>query len=171
MRMRPLCLTLGLLVAVPAVADVRVERASAAAVQQRVLELVNDARARGRRCGNEYFPAASALKISAQLRDAAGAHARDMATRGYFDHRSPDGKAPKDRVLGTGYKPRLSGENIAFGPESAEEAVAGWLASAGHCANIMDGRFRDTGIAVATGRKKGHHYWVQTFGWPQSTAR
>ena len=61
---------------------------------------------------------------------------------------------------------RLTGENIAFGPESAEEVVAGWLGSPGHCANIMDARFRDTGIAVATGRKRGHIYWVQEFGLP-----
>ena len=61
---------------------------------------------------------------------------------------------------------RLVGENIAFGPESAEEAVAGWMASPGHCANIMDPRFREMGVAVAQGRKRGHFYWVQNLAEP-----
>ena len=72
-----------------------------------------------------------------------------------------------DRVLRAGYQPRLTGENIAYGPESAEEVVAGWLASPGHCANIMDSRFQDIGVGLATGRKRGQIYWVQTFGAPR----
>lgn len=157
-------LLLGLFGATPAVADVMVERASASAVQRRVVELVNEARRQGRNCGGEHFAPAKNLEASKPLREAAQKHARDMAKLGYFEHRAPDGSQPKDRVLATGYSPRLTGENIAFGPESAEEVVAGWLASPGHCANIMDARFRDTGIAVATGKKRGHHYWVQVFG-------
>jgi uncharacterized protein YkwD len=135
-------------------------------VQQRVLELVNQARARGRRCGSEYFAAVAALKPAAQLNQAASSHAQDMARHEYFEHQSQDGSQPKDRVRRAGYKSRLTGENIAFGPESAEEVVAGWLGSPGHCANIMDGRFRDMGIAVAKGRQRGHFYWVQDLGLP-----
>jgi uncharacterized protein YkwD len=137
-----------------------------AAVQQRILQLVNEARAKGRRSGREYFAPAVALVSSEKLTRAAKSHAQDMAKRGYFEHQSPDGSEPKDRVRRTGYQYRLTGENIAFGPESAEEVVAGWLASPGHCANIMDSRFRDFGVAVATGRKRGHIYWVQEFGLP-----
>jgi len=140
--------------------------AKPAAVQQRVLQLVNEARARGRRCGGEQFPAVAPLVLSQQLADAAKVHAQDMARREYFEHQAPDGSEPKDRVRRSGYRYRLTGENIAFGPESAEEVVAGWLGSPGHCANIMDARFRDIGIAVATGRKRGHIYWVQEFGLP-----
>ena len=89
-----------------------------------------------------------------------------MARRDYFDHRALDGSEPKDRVRRAGYRPRLTGENIAFGPESAEEAVAGWMASPGHCANIMDPRFREMGVAVAQGRKPSHFYWVQDLAQP-----
>jgi uncharacterized protein YkwD len=119
-----------------------------------------------RQCGREHFPRVAPLRVSRALHEAATAHARDMARRNYFDHRAPDGSQPRDRVRRTGYRWTLIGENIAFGPESVAEAVAGWLASPGHCANIMDPRFRDTGIAVATGRKRGHVYWVQEFGQP-----
>lgn len=135
-------------------------------VRQRVLELVNTARAHGRRCGRESFAAAPPLQLSAPLQRAATSHARDMATHDYFEHHAPDGSEPRDRVRRTGYRWRLIGENIAFGPATAEEVVAGWLASPGHCTNIMDPRFRDLGIGIAMGRKRGHIYWVQEFGSP-----
>ena len=69
-------------------------------------------------------------------------------------------------MIRAGYQPRLTGENIAYGPESAQEVVAGWLASPGHCANIMDSRFQSIGIGIAIGRKPGEIYWVQNFGAP-----
>lgn len=146
--------------------DAVVARDSNAVVRARVLQLVNVARSESRRCGRERFHAASPLTSARALGEAAAVHARDMARKKYFDHRGRDGSQPKDRVLRAGYQPRLSGENIAYGPVSAEEVVAGWLASPGHCANIMDSRFEHIGIAVATGTQRGHIYWVQTFGAP-----
>jgi uncharacterized protein YkwD len=147
--------------------DAVVGRASNADVRERVIDLVNDARSRGRRCGSERFRAAPPLSVSRSLNDAATDHARDMARRNYFDHRARDGSQPKERILRAGYEPRLSGENIAFGPESAEEVVAGWLDSPGHCANIMEPTFEHIGVGVATGKKRGRIYWVQTFGAPR----
>jgi uncharacterized protein YkwD len=138
----------------------------AARVQQQVLDLVNLARARGRNCGTERFAPSGPLVISDRLYRAARAHARDMARRNYFAHQGRDGKSPRDRVVREGYKLRLTGENIAFGPETAAEVVEGWLGSPGHCANIMDPRFRDMGVAVALGSKRGHFYWVQELGLP-----
>jgi uncharacterized protein YkwD len=135
--------------------------------ETRVFDLVNEARSQGRRCGGESYPPAPPLVLSRALDRAAQVHARDMARKDYFSHIAPDGSHPKDRVQREGYELRLTGENIAFGAESAEEVMAGWLASPGHCANIMDARFREFGVAVATGRKRGHHYWVQEFGWPR----
>lgn len=149
-------------------ADAIVGQDSSAAVRVRVVALVNDARSSSRRCGAERFAAAASLSVSRQLNDAAAGHARAMARKKFFDHRGKDGSQPKDRVLRTGYRPRLTGENIAYGPESAEEVVAGWLASPGHCANIMDSRFQDIGVGLASGRKRGQIYWVQTFGSPRS---
>jgi uncharacterized protein YkwD len=144
-----------------------VGRESGATVRARVVDLVNVARSHGRRCGAVRFAAAPPLSVSRKLNDAAEVHARDMARRKFFDHRGANGSQPKDRVFRAGYQPRLTGENIAFGPESAEEAVAGWLASPGHCANIMDARFQHIGIGLASGRKRGQIYWVQDFGAPR----
>jgi len=148
-------------------ADALVARDSNATVRARVVELVNAARSHGRKCGRERYPAAPPLNVSRDLNDAAADHARDMARRKYFEHRGRDGSQPRDRVLRAGYKSRLTGENIALGPESAEEVVAGWLDSPGHCANIMDARFQDIGVGVATGRGRGQIYWVQNFGLPR----
>lgn len=144
-----------------------VARERSGTVISRVVELVNAARRHDRSCGTERFPAAPPLTVNPDLGDAASAHARDMARRRYFDHRGRDGSQPKDRVRRAGYESRLTGENIAFGPESAEEVVSGWLASPGHCANIMDARFRHIGVGFAVGRKRGQIYWVQTFGDPR----
>ena len=148
-----------------ALADVPAS-AGAQVIEARILELVNLARSRGHTCGAERFAPAAPLSLSRPLRSAARGHARDMALHGYFEHRARDGSEPQERVRRTGYRARLTGENIAFGPESAEEVVAGWLASPGHCANLMDARFRDMGVAVAAGRKRGHWYWVQNLANP-----
>jgi uncharacterized protein YkwD len=148
-------------------ADVVVGRESGAAVRARVVELVNVARSHGRKCGSVRFAAAAPLSVSRSLNDAAADHARDMARRKYFEHRGANGSEPKDRVMRAGYQPRLTGENIAFGPESAEEVVAGWLKSPGHCANIMDARFEHIGVGLSTGHNRKQIYWVQEFGAPR----
>lgn len=148
-------------------ADAVVGRASGSTVRARVVDLVNDARSHARRCGREKFPAAPPLAVSRKLNEAAADHARDMAKRKFFEHQGSDGSQPRDRVARAGYKSRLTGENIAFGPVSAEEVVAGWLDSPGHCANIMDARFRDIGVGLANGPKRGQIYWVQSFAAPR----
>jgi uncharacterized protein YkwD len=148
-------------------ADAVVGRDSNAKVRARVVELVNTARATSRKCGNTRYAAAPPLSESEALHDAAAGHARNMARRKFFDHRGVDGTQPKDRVIRAGYQPRLTGENIALGPESAEEVVAGWLDSPGHCANIMEHRFKDIGVGLSVGRGRGKIYWVQNFGSPR----
>jgi uncharacterized protein YkwD len=159
-------IVLALAPALPA-ADAVVGRDSNSRIRTRVVDLVNEARGRGRKCGSEKFAAAPPLAVSRKLTDAAEDHARDMMKKKFFDHRGSNGSQPKDRVLRAGYQPRLSGENIALGPESAEEVVAGWLNSPGHCANIMEPRFEEIGVGLGIGKKRGQIYWVQTFGAPR----
>jgi len=167
-RLRWIAVLTGLALSSSALAaNAVVGRQSGATVRARVVELVNDARSHSRKCGSTRYASAAPLSASRKLDDAAAGHARDMARKRFFDHRGADGSQPKDRVIRAGYQPRLTGENIAFGPESAEEVVAGWLASPGHCANIMDSRFQHIGVALATGRGRGQIYWVQSFGAPR----
>ena len=138
----------------------------------RVLDLVNAARSRSTSCGGRAFAPAPPLRLSTTLAVAARAHATDMAEHEYFEHRDLDGHTPADRVRATGYGEKLVGENIAYGPQSAEEVVRGWLDSPGHCENIMDARFAEMGIAYAFGRAPAPAsgrglYWVQVLADPK----
>jgi uncharacterized protein YkwD len=141
-----------------------------AQLASRALELINDARARGTRCGGHAFAPAPPVVLSGTLANVAFGHATDMAAHNYFEHEDLTGHSPADRVRAVGYKEKLVGENIAYGPKSVEEVVQGWLDSPGHCQNIMDPRFEEMGIAFANGQSLSRHglYWVQLFAEPRA---
>ena len=140
----------------------------AAAVAHRALNLVNEARGRGHRCGNRSWPTANPVRLSAKLSEIARQHALDMAQHHYFDHQDLSGRSPAARVKAAGYRDRRIAENIAYGTLSTEDAIAGWLDSPGHCENLMDPRFKEMGIAFApAGGDHGELYWVQLFADPK----
>jgi uncharacterized protein YkwD len=139
----------------------------APALAARTLALVNAARARGARCGDKSFAPAPPVILSGTLDGVALGHASDMAINNYFEHEDLSGHTPADRVRAVGYREKLVGENIAFGPRTAEEVVQGWMDSPGHCENIMDPRFAEMGIAYASGHAKRGLYWVQVFAAPR----
>ena len=133
----------------------------------RVLQLVNEVRANGTSCGERSFGPAPPLQMSGTLDSVASEHAVDMARHDYFEHVDLNGHTPADRVRATGYRERLVGENIAYGPTSADEVVQGWLHSTGHCENIMDPRFVEMGLAAASGRgSRRGLYWDQVLAEP-----
>jgi uncharacterized protein YkwD len=145
---------------------------SSAAAGRRVLELVNAARAEPRACGDRRYAAVPPLAWSTRLAQAAQAHSTDMAQHDYIDHSSPDGHQVGDRVTRVGYRWRVVAENIAAGQGSAQQVVAGWLSSPGHCANIMNAGFADMGAAHAI--QPGNAvaiYWTQVFGRALAPAR
>ncbi len=143
--------------------------AQAGDVAAEVLALVNEARARPRRCGSQAYGAAEPLALEPRLAQAAGTHARSMAEHGYLEHRGRDGSGPADRVGRTGYAWRSVGENIAMGQTTAQQVVREWLASPPHCANIMEPRFTQMGVAYAVNAASpGGIYWAQAFGLPQA---
>lgn len=143
------------------------EPSRAPPARTRVLALVNEVRARGTRCGDKAFGHAPPLQLSTALNDVAGEHAADMARHNYFEHVDLKGNSPADRVRASGYREKLVGENIAYGPDSADEVVAGWLHSTGHCENIMDPRFAEMGLALEPGKgtRRGL-YWDQVLAAP-----
>jgi uncharacterized protein YkwD len=137
----------------------------AAAISRRVLELTNDARSHARRCGGTVFQAAPPLSMNVPLEKAALEHSRDMAAHSYMDHTGRDGSSPADRITRTGYKWRMVGENLASGIMTPDDAVAGWLESPHHCANLMTARFTEMGLAFAVNPSTDAGvYWTQTFG-------
>ncbi|WP_296943200.1 CAP domain-containing protein [uncultured Massilia sp.] len=136
---------------------------------RQLLALVNATRASARRCGDGTFAAAAPLRWNAQLAQAALSHSGDMAERHYFEHRQPDGSEPADRATRAGYRWRLVGENIASGQRTPQEAMAAWLDSPGHCANIMNPRFAEMGAAYAINPDNDNRtaFWTQVFGAPR----
>lgn len=134
-------------------------------LDRRVLELINEARQQSRRCGSRQLAATTPLLANAELETAAQAHADDMAENDFLGHAGSSGSKPGDRAMLAGYDWSTYGENIAAGQTTAEEVVATWLASAGHCETLMNPRYAETGIAHSVNRNsdKGT-YWVQIFG-------
>lgn len=133
-----------------------------------VLEQANAARAQARRCGRERFEAAPPLAWSDALAQAARAHSEDMARRGYFAHRSPEGGEVGERATRQGYRWGRIGENIATGQGSPEQVVAGWLESPGHCRNLMDPNHTEMGAAYAVNpQRETTIYWTQVLGAPR----
>jgi uncharacterized protein YkwD len=158
-RGRQVWIVLAARASLPAARDAR-------AVAHEILELVNAARAGGRRCGATYFKPAAPLVLDDSLTRAALAHSTDMAAHDRFDHQGRDGSTPAQRVERAGFgHHRIVGENIAAGAMTASEVTQGWLASPPHCANIMDGRFTLTGIAFAENlHTRSTVFWTQDFG-------
>ena len=135
------------------------------AAGQRVLELVNQARASRRYCGSSLFNAARPLRWNDALAASSLLHSEDMARHNYFSHLGRDGSEPAQRVERAGYNYRSTGENIAAGQMNPEDAVAGWIKSPEHCTNLMNPAFADMGAAFAVDRNSDMGvYWTQTFG-------
>ncbi|MDO8695590.1 MAG: CAP domain-containing protein [Pseudomonas sp.] len=134
---------------------------------QKLLETINSARTQPRQCGAQAFAASPPLVWNATLATAAEQHSRAMANGNFFDHKDRDGRTPGDRAELAGYVGQQIGENIAAGHDSARQVVDGWLASPGHCANLMNPEFRELGAAYAVDPKSDAGiYWTAMFGTP-----
>ncbi len=154
-----------------------------------LLELVNRARqdplAEGARLGIDLTAGLSAgeianlvaqepLALNMALTVAMRAHALDMAERGYFDHYSPEGTSPTDRVQSAGYA-GVAGENIAAGYSTIDGAHWGWLDSIGHRRNVLSlhtnfnasFHYDEIGLAVEfTNFGPYYRFYGQAFGVP-----
>lgn len=132
---------------------------------QKLLEMINTARTQPRQCGAQSFADTTPLAWNATLATAAETHTRAMANNNFFDHKDRDGRTPGDRAELAGYAGRQIGENIAAGHDTVRKVVDGWLASPGHCANLMNPQFRELGAAYAVDPKSDAGiYWTAMFG-------
>ncbi len=136
--------------------------------EEEVVRLVNEARAAGADCDSQgVFAPTSPLTMNASLRCAARKHSKDMNDRNFFDHVNPDGEDPFERIAMAGYGSfSQQGENIAGGTDSPEATVAGWLASDGHCGNMMSPNYTEIGVGAYEGLGDWTYYWTQTFAKP-----
>lgn len=135
-------------------------------MEESVVKLVNEIRVSGATCGNIYKPPVEPLVWNDQLAKAASEHSTDMANKNYFSHDSQDGRTFATRITNAGYTPyRTVGENIAAGYDTPASVVAGWMSSTGHCNNIMNSSFKDTGVGFAYNSSSDFGtYWTQNFG-------
>lgn len=132
---------------------------------QQALQAVNALRANGARCAGRLMPPAPPLLWSATAAQAAAQHAADMAGHGALAHRGSDGSQGGDRLEQAGYLWSSWGENLGQGHRSVTTLVAHWAASPGHCANLLNPRFTELGMACA--RSDGDQpFWAMTLARP-----
>jgi uncharacterized protein YkwD len=125
-------------VSVPAVcasADTPATSASVATMRTAVVCLVNQQRVK------RGLPA---LAGSARLNSSAQGWTNTMVRTGQFSH----GSNFSDRISATGYFWSSAGENIATGYATPRSVVTAWMASAGHCRNILSPSFADIGVGL-----------------------
>jgi uncharacterized protein YkwD len=128
------------------------------AEEQSIVDLVNQAREQ-----NGLAP----LQVNSSLVEAAQIQSTDMAELGQFDHNLPGAALPtlESRAQYVGYNYSFLGENVAFNYPDANTVMAGWLASPGHRANILNADYTQIGVGIAYDAQ-GEPYYTQEFGAP-----
>ena len=145
--------------------------------QQELLDAINKERAESRTCGSRgVFPSVPALTWNSELYAAALEHVTDLAYSNTFSHDGSgteydltgNGRPSKfyERIVANGYANYFSvGENIAGGQQSLEEVMKAWMASPGHCENIMKSTYTEVGVAIVIKSDSTYQiYWGQNFG-------
>ena len=135
------------------------EGSVASAVAHEIASLTNAER---RQAGLAPFTISPLLMRAAQF------HADQMASARQMAHVLPDARypEPQDRLAAVGYRWQAYAENVASGQGSPASALASWMGSSGHRANILNPGLTEIGAAVARG-SDGRPYYVQVFGAPR----
>lgn len=100
------------------------------------------------------------LLYSRRLEEAADAHVRDMAQRGYFAHLNPEGETPGGRAVAVGFCHDYVGENLAAGQRSVEAAQRAWENSPSHNENMLEPAYRYVGVGYYVS-DTGRMFWTQ----------
>lgn len=111
---------------------------------------------------------APALAWNTLLTKAAQDKANDMISHQYFAHISPSKVTPWYWIQKDGYQYRYAGENLAIDFITSEDVIDAWLKSPSHRQNLLNAKYRDIGVAVASGKIQGVESLivVQMFGTP-----
>ena len=106
------------------------------------------------------------LSMNTSLNAAAQAKAQNMFEENYWAHFSPSGKDPWGFILSSGYKFAYAGENLARNFYTSEDTVRAWMNSPSHKENMINGRYKEIGVAVVDGVLQGQKTTlvVQMFG-------
>jgi uncharacterized protein YkwD len=135
-------------------ANATVGRASARALRMAVVCLINQQRT------SRHLPP---LRASLLLDRSAQSWTNAMISSDVFSH----GANFAGRISAAGYVWRSAGENIATGFQTPRSVVNAWMASTGHCQNILNPTYGNvgTGVSRATvrGWASGAGTWTQDF--------
>ena len=136
-------------------ANSRITTTSRPALQRAVVCLIDQQRS------ERGLPA---LAENARLNRSAQGWTNTMVSLRDFSH----GADFAARISATGFRWSSVGENIATGFNTPARVVRGWMASTGHCQNILNPRFRYVGTGVSrrpiAGVSSGGGTWTQDFG-------
>jgi uncharacterized protein YkwD len=145
---------------------------SLSAEMQTLLALVNEARTKGHDCGSEgNFAPTKPLVFNGKLTLAAQYHSADLSATNVKTnmHVTPagalnytPGMSFTERIDAENYDWATAGENVAYNFATPELVMKAWLASSGHCKNIMNPGFTELGLG------KAGAYWTQVFAAPRS---
>ncbi|TXS09936.1 CAP domain-containing protein, partial [Streptomyces sp. ms191] len=122
---------------------------------ERLTRLINQRRAK---------EGCAPLRTDDRLTQAARAYARDMVRRGYYGHSSPEGEFADTRISDTGYAWSRWAENLARGMRDPATVFDSWMDGGMHQQNMLDCRYRDTGVAAVPG--PDGTVWVQKLARP-----
>lgn len=134
----------------------RISAASRPALQAAVVCLINRQRAR------HHLPR---LHENARLNRSAQGWTNAMVRARAFTH----GANFSARISAVGFNWSMVGENIAAGYDTPASVVRAWMASPGHCRNILSPSFLDIGTGVSQRKVPGAGgpgTWTQDFGLP-----
>lgn len=131
-----------------------VESTSSQILKSAVVCLINQQRAL------HHLPA---LAAAPRLNRSAQGWTNVMVSSDQFTH----GTNFASRISAVGFDWRMAGENIATGFATPRGVVRAWMASTGHCQNILDPAYRNVGTGVSTRAVKdfatGAGTWTQDF--------
>ena len=108
------------------------------------------------------------LKLNGRLSVAAMAHSRDLSKWDRISHYGSDGSNPWVRVRRTGFKARLTAENVGTGQVTLAEVMEGWKKSPGHNKNLLLRDATHMGFALVRAPKTGFKtFWTLVLGTPK----
>ena len=135
-------------------ASTTIAHASRAQLQRAVVCLINQQRHRRRLPG---------LRENSRLNRSAQGWTNVMVTHRDFSH----GADFSSRISAVGFDWSNAGENIATGYATPVAVVKAWMASKGHCQNILNPQYREVGTGVSNESIAGYSTlagtWTQDF--------
>jgi uncharacterized protein YkwD len=135
-------------------ANAVVDRASIQALRTAVVCLINQQRT------SRHLPP---LRASRLLDRSAQRWTNAMVASDVFSH----GTNFAARISAVGYVWRAAGENIATGFQTPRSVVNAWMASTGHCQNILNPTYGNVGTGISIhpvrGSATGAGTWTQDF--------